>query len=211
MSSHQQARLGGNRLAMELAYEAARILCEEAALDYRSAKLKAAQRLGAGQGALPDNAEVQAAVIAYQRLYGGHEYAERLRELRATAVQAMRLLAQFQPRLVGAVASGAITAAHRVQLHGFSEKPEALDLFLEDRGIPYRQDDRRYRYPGGSEEDVPLARFEAGDVGIDVAMFADNDLRRLPLSPTDGLQMKRLTLQEAEALAMQDVEAILNG
>lgn len=213
MSQHRQARARGGspggRLSAELAYEAARILCEEAALDYRNAKLKAAQRLGAGHGALPDNAEVQAAVIAYQRLYGGREYAERLRELRGGAVQAMRLLAQFQPRLVGAVASGAITAAHRVQLHGFSEKPEVLDLFLESRGIPYRQDDRLYRYPGGNEESVPLARFEAGDIGIDVAMFAESDLRRAPLSPTDGLVVKRLNLAEAEALAAVSVEQIL--
>ena len=43
-----------------LVQEAARILCEEAVLDYRSAKLKAAQRLGLGpKAALPDNASVQ--------------------------------------------------------------------------------------------------------------------------------------------------------
>jgi hypothetical protein len=209
MNQHRQAATAPNRLTERLAYEAARILCEEAALDYRSAKLKAAQRLGAGNGALPDNAEIQAAVIAYQRLYGGREYAERLRALRATAVRAMRLLAEFRPRLVGAVASGAITAAHRVQLHGFGEKPEALDLFLESRGIPYRQDDRSYRYPDGSDERVPLARFEAGEVGVDVAMFADDELRRLPLAPSDGLPMKRLNLAEAEALAALSADQIL--
>ena len=56
---------------------------------------------------------------------------------------------------------------------------------------------------------MPLARFEAGGVGVDVAMFADNERRRLPLSPTDGLAMKRLGLAEAEALAVMSVEQIL--
>ena len=195
-----------------LVQEAARILCEEAVIDYRTAKLKAAQRLGlSGNTPLPDNARVQAAVIDYQRLFGGREYAERLRQLRATAVQAMRLLAEFQPRLSGAAVSGAITAAHRVQLHVFADKAEALDLFFEDRSIPYRQDDRVYRYPNGNEEDVPLLRFEAGEIGVDVAMFGEDDLRRAPLSPSDGLPAKRLTLAEAEALAKMEVDAILGG
>ena len=195
-----------------LVQEAARILCEEAVLDYRSAKLKAAQRLGLGpKAALPDNASVQAAVIAYQRLFGGAEYAERLRLLRQTAVQAMRLLQQFQPRLTGAAVSGAITAAHRVQLHVFVDMAEALDLFFEDRGIPYEQDDRDYRYPDGREEQVPLLRFEAGEIGVDVAMFGAEELRRTPLSPSDGLPAKRLTLAEAQALAGISVEQILAG
>jgi len=193
-----------------LVQEAARILCEEAVLDYRAAKLKAAQRLGLGGNTpLPDNARIQAAVIDYQRLFGGREYAEQLRRLRGTAVQAMRLLVEFQPRLSGAAVSGAITSAHRVQLHVFADKPEALDLFFEHRHIPYRQDDRVYRYPGGTEESVPLLRFEAGEIGVDVAMFGEDDLRRAPLSPSDGLQAKRLSLAEAEVLAKMEVDAIL--
>ncbi|MDR3417679.1 MAG: hypothetical protein P4L83_15990 [Nevskia sp.] len=199
---------GGDSSA--LAKEAARILCEEAVLDYRAAKLRAAQRLSlGGNPPLPDNASVQAAVIDYQRLFGGREYADRLRQVRATAVQAMRRLAQFQPRLTGAAVSGALTAAHRAQLHVFVDKPEAVDLYLEDCGIPFRQDDRTFRYPDGSEEQVPLVRFEAGDVGIDVAMFGEDDLRRTPLSPTDGLPMKRLTLAEAETLAQMNIDVIL--
>ena len=203
---------GGAAAANSLVQEAARILCEEAMLDYRAAKLKAAQRLGLGpKAALPDNASIQAAVIDYQRLFGGREYAERLRQLRATAVQAMRLLAPFRPRLTGAAVNGAINAVHRVQLHVFVDKAEALDLYFEDRGIPYRQDDRDYRYPDGSEEQVPLLRFEAGEIGIDVAAFSEDDQRRTPLSPSDGLPMKRLDLAEAEALAKVEVEAILGS
>jgi hypothetical protein len=210
MAQRRPAGNGGAASANPLVQEAARILCEESLLDYRAAKLKAAQRLGLGPNApLPDNASLQAAMIEYQRLFGGREYAERLRALRATAVQAMRLLAQFQPRLTGGAVSGAINAVHRVQLHVFVDKAEALDLFFEDRGIPYRQDDRNYRYPDGSEEEVPLLRFEAGEIGVDVAAFGEDDIRRTPLSPSDGLAMKRLDLGEAEGLAKVEVEAIL--
>ncbi|MDB5988465.1 MAG: hypothetical protein JWR16_3518, partial [Nevskia sp.] len=144
-----------------------------------------------------------------QRLYGGRDYARYLQQMRAVAVQAMRLLAEFSPRLVGAAVTGAATTAHRVQLHAFPEQPEALDIFLQDRRIPYEQDERLYRYADGSEREIPLVRFEAGEIGVDVAAFAPGDERRAPLSPTDGLVMKRLTLTEAEALSRQLPDALL--
>lgn len=202
---------GGSDSSRDVVAEAARIICEEDVLDYRSAKLRAMQRLGLSpRAALPDNASIQTAVIEYQRIFGGSDYASHLIAMRRAAVQAMKLLQPgFSPRLVGAVVSGAITAAHRVQIHGFADRPETLDFFLQDRGIPYRQDERDYRYPDGSEVPVPLARFEAGEIGIDIAMFGLDDLRRSPLSPSDGLPMRRLALADAEALAAISAEAIL--
>ena len=186
----------------ELVHEAARILCEEALWDYRAAKLKAVQRLGlSSRTPLPDNARIQAAVIDYQRLYGGEAYRQRLQNMRETAVQALTLLQPFEPRLTGATVTGAISSGHRVQLHGFADMPESLDLFLEDRGVPFHQDERLYRYADGSEQTVPLTRFEAGEIGIDVAMFDPDLLNRPPLSPSDGLPAKRLSLAQARRLA----------
>lgn len=204
---------GGSDSSRDVVAEAARIICEEDVLDYRSAKLKAMQRLGLSpRAALPDNASIQTAVIEYQRIFGGSDYASHLIAMRRAAVQAMKLLQPgFSPRLVGAVVSGAITAAHRVQIHGFADRPETLDFFLQDRGIPFEQDERDYRYPDGSEVPVPLARFEAGEIGIDIAMFGLDDLRRTPLSPSDGLPMKRLALADAEALASIGAEVILGS
>ena len=210
MAGRAQGPWTSGNAGQAIAQEAARIVVDESVLDYRSAKQKAAQRLGLGPRAtLPDNAAIEAAVIEYQRLFGGRDYAEHLRGLRGAAVQAMRLLAAFEPRLVGATVSGAINQAHRVQLHAFADKPEAVEMFLLDRGIACRQDDRSYRYPDGSEEMIPLARFEAGDIGVDVAVFDLAGQRRAPLSPFNGLPTKRLSLVEAETLARINVEDIL--
>ena len=52
----------------------------------------------------------------------------------------------------------------------------------------------------GGHEVVPLVRFEAGEVGVDVAAFAIGEERKLPISPADGEPMKRLTAAEVEAL-----------
>lgn len=192
-----------------IAEEAARIVVEEALTDYRLAKQKAAERLGfGGQAPLPSNADLQEAVIRYQRLFGGRDYAQRLQQMRRTALQAMRLFADFQPRLVGAVASGATTDAHEVQLHCFADKPELIDVQLESRGLRFEVDQRRYRYGDGSNADIPVLHFDAGGIGVAIAVFPASELRRPPLSPVDGQPTQRLTIPEVEALARQTPDVI---
>ncbi len=196
---------------VSIAEETARVICEESITDYRLAKRKAAERLRLPPNVpQPDNARVEAAVIQYQRLYGGREYADHLRAMRQVAVKALRLLSGFDPRLVGGAVSGAVSTAHRVQLHAFADKAEQLDIFLQDRGIPYEEDERDYRYPDGSQNTVPIVHFEADTVGVDVAMFPPDELRHPPLSPTSGLIVKRLTLAEAEKLAAQPIDTLLD-
>jgi len=206
------ARGGAGSGGEALVREAARIFVEESLTDYGTAKRKAAERLGLGSRAsLPDNARVQAEVIAYQRLFGGAAYAQRLQRMRLTAVQAMKLLSAFDPRLTGGVVTGAIGDAHRVQLHAFPDKAEMVDVFLSNRGFALKEDERDYRYSDGRIESVPLARFEAGDIGVDVALFEPGQERRAPLSPADGLPSRRLTLAQAEALAAEPVETAFGG
>jgi hypothetical protein len=196
-------------LSSRVVHEAARIVCEDGLSDYRLAKQKAAERLGLGWGApMPSNADLQAAVIQYQRLFGGRAYAERLRHLRRTAVQAMRMLKDYGPRLVGAVASGATTEAHAVQLHCFADKPEMIDVLLESKGIAFEVSDRRYRYGDGQTQDVPVLSFDAADVGVSIAVFPERDQRRPPLSTLDGAPVKRLDLASAEALAAETPDVI---
>jgi len=197
-------RAGGG--TAELALEAARIFVEESLTDYGTAKRKAAERLGLGsRAAMPDNARIQAEVLAYQRLFGGAGYVQRLQRMRATAVQAMKLLQEFDPRLTGGVVTGAIGEAHRVQLHAFPDKAEMVDVFLADRGIESKESERDYRYSDGRVESVPMVRFDAGGIGVDVALFEPGQQRRAPLSPVDGLPAKRLTQAQAEALAVEDI------
>lgn len=199
--------LGG--LGSRVVQEAARIICEDGLADYRLAKQKAVERLGLGFGTpLPSNADIQDAVIQYQRLFGGRAYAERLGKLRRTAVQAMRLLKDWRPRLVGAVATGATTDAHKVQLHCFADKPEQIDMLLEDCGLRFEVSERRYRLSNGENLDVPVLTFMAEDVGVDVAVFPERGMRGAPLSPTDGQPMKRLELAAAELLAAETPEVI---
>src|SRR5438067_11880385 len=87
-----------------IAAAAARLMAEDGIDDYALAKRKAAKQLGADDTtALPGNDEIEAELRAYQSLYQGEEQRERIRELRAKALEAMRLLSEFRPYLAGAV------------------------------------------------------------------------------------------------------------
>ncbi len=192
--------------------EAARIICEDGLSDYRLAKQKAIDRLGLGFGTpMPSNADIHEAVIQYQRLFGGRAYADRLTQMRQTAVKAMQMLGEFQPRLVGAVATGATTDAHNVQLHCFADKPEQIDWLLQARSIPFEVGERRYRYADGQTGDIPVLSFIAAEVGVSIAVFPERDLRRALLSPVDGQPMKRLELAAVESLAGETPDVLAVG
>lgn len=179
----------------------ARIVCDERMTDYRMAKRKAADRLGLPSNyPLPDNAAIQAAVIDYQQLFGGDAYVHLLRRMRRAALSACRLFAPYSPRVVGAVVSGAVTAAHRVQLHLFADSAETVDIDLLNRGIDFEQGERSYRYPNGRESAVPLLRLDVDGEGIDAAVFDSGDLRQPPINPLDGQRFRRLEPEQVEAL-----------
>lgn len=187
--------------AAELIEEAARLICDDGYADYRVAKHKAAERLGLGRGtSLPDNARIEAAVLDRQILFGGDAYRNRLRAMRTTALRAMKLLAAYEPRLSGSAVSGAIGEGHRVQVHLVADRAEAVEILLHDRQIPFDQDERRYRLSDGREIEVPLLRFEADDIGVDLAVFDPGTTRSPPLSQVDGKPAKRLSPEQLRAL-----------
>ncbi len=195
-----------------IAEEAARIICVEQLIDYRAAKHKAAERLGyPARAALPDNAAVQAAVIEYQRLFGGAEYREHLARMRAGALTAMTLLQPFEPRLVGGAVSGAVTPAHHLQLHVFADPAEAVDMHLLNAGIEFEQDERNFRYPDGRELRIPLVRLERPGLAIDVAIFPVDELARPPVNPLDGRPYRRLDRDEAERLQRAPIDTLDDG
>jgi hypothetical protein len=125
------------QLRAALAQEAARIMSEQGIDDYGLAKRKAAERFGATDIAvLPKNTEIEAALAAHHRLFEAHTHSSTLSALRRTALQAMRLLQRFEPRLVGPVLSGTASAHSEVNLHLFAEGAEPVALHLMERGIP---------------------------------------------------------------------------
>jgi hypothetical protein len=91
-----------------LAAAAARIIVESQMTDWSLARRKAAEQLGLSvrTTAMPSDDDVIAEIKTYHALYGGEEHAEQLLAQRETALELMRALSRFEPRLVGPVAEG---------------------------------------------------------------------------------------------------------
>ena len=184
-----------------VAEEAARIMREQGVDDFLLAKRKAADRLGVTDASiLPRNTEIEAALVAHQRLFAADRHEAGLVTLRRSALEAMRLLADFQPRLVGPVLAGTASSHSEINLHLFTESPEAVSIRLEERGVPHEVLERRLRYERDRTVTYPALRFVAGRQTVDAVVFPLDGIRQAPSSPVDGKPMRRANAAEVEAL-----------
>ncbi len=193
-----------DRRSREVAVVAARLM-QEQGLDFLAAKKKAVQSLGLGDRAkLPTNREVEQALLENQRLFFDDDAKEELARMREAAVEAMHTLANFEPRLVGAVLSGAITAGCAAELHAFSDSPESVAVTLIEKDIEYRLVERRVRARAESYALTPVYCFVHNDVEIDVYVFSIDGQRQSPLSPVDGKPMTRAPAGDVRNLLEQN-------
>ena len=190
-----------SRVRTLLAQECARLMAEEGIKDFLTAKRKAAARLGVSKRALlPGNAEIEQALVEYQRLFKAAEQPLQLRRLRQAALEAMRFLARFRPRLVGAVLNGTAGPHADVNLHLFADTSEEVALFLLEHTIPFEASERRLRLGNGEYASFPVFGFGAGGVNIDLTVFGPGAEREAPRSPVDGRPMRRAGLAEVQSL-----------
>ena len=178
---------------------AARLLIDGEADDFGSAKRKAAVQVGVQDPrGLPDNVEVQAAIIDNQRLFEPEETAERTRGLRRAALQAMRFFAEFEPRLVGPVLHGTPFAHSPVTLHLFADELELVIRRLLDARVPYHLTEQTRRTGRRDQETYPVLETAMGEVEYELVVMPHARLAHPPLSPLDGAPYRRL---DATALA----------
>jgi hypothetical protein len=191
----------GDDLRRALAQEAARLMFEHGVDDYGFAKRKAAERLGATDVAsLPKNAEIDVALAEYQRLFAADTHADTLAEQRRVALDAMEMLEEFEPRLVGPVLAGTATPHQEISLHVFSDSPEAVSLRLLDDRIQYRIAEHRVRMNAERVLQLPVVQFSVYDIPVEATVFPKDGIRQSPLSPSDGKPMRRAGVHEVRGL-----------
>jgi hypothetical protein len=190
-----------DNLRQAIAQEAARLMIDHGHEDYGTAKRKAAERLGVtDQAALPKNTEIEEAIAGHQRLFVPEAHASELAEMRSAAAEAMRLLAAFEPRLVGPLLSGTATPHNDITLHLFADTPETVAVRLIDRGIRHEFAERRFRTQRDEVEAYPAVRFTAGSHEVYATILPKDGIRQAPPGPVDGKPMRRATLAEVEGL-----------
>ena len=192
---------GSEVLREQLAQEAARLIVDHGIHDYGQAKRKAAQRFRVRQaGALPSNAEVESSVMERQRIFAPDSHEYRLAAMRRLAADIMEFLADFQPRLVGPVLTGTVTDNAALELHLFTESPEAVLAALEAQGVSSRDCQRRYRFNGQDMTIVPGFTFSREGARVYMFIFPEKGVRQAPLSPVDRRPMQRAGRRRVLAL-----------
>jgi len=148
---------------------AARLMAEDGISDYGFAKRKAAKQLGAPETeALPNNAEIETELRAYQAIYQENEQRERLLEMRRTAAEVMRLLDPFRPYLTGPVLDGTAGRYSDIELEAFPDNGKEVEIFLLNQGIRFEQNEPRR---GGAEAPECVLTFDCNDFPVKLFLY----------------------------------------
>ena len=202
-------RFGG--LRARIAGEAARLMYEEGVKQYFTAKHLACKRmLGkvAGKRAryrpadLPSNGEIRDALLALAQLAEGDLRTRRLFAMRITALEAMRALAPFEPRLIGSVSTGHIRRGSDIDLQVFTTDPDALENHLGSLGWTFEREPVTIQKFGEIRE---YLHFHVVDVfTLELTVYEPRELRFRPRSSTDGKPIVRFGAKALESLLLKE-------
>lgn len=190
------------RQQQQVAELAARLIAESGYVDWQQAKSKAANQLGFRPNmALPKNVDIEAALAAYQRTFGGQGLDQRLHKLRETAIEALTFFAPFSALITGPTVETSATLHSRIEIHVFADWSDSISAHLDDNQIPYQLQDKHYRTTSGGEEWLPAYNFMAGEIETVVTVFPENRRNQPPCSPVTGQAMLRWTKSQYLASA----------
>lgn len=186
---------GKDKIRISIAREAARIMYEEGVKEYRDAKRKAAKAFGPEKALslgshLPSNAEIHEELARLVRIHEGAVQPVRLLRMRLKALAWLELFEPFRPYLVGSVLTGTVREQSDIDIHLFAESPEDVELFLEQRTIPYEPETVTIRY-GSEFHDYYHIYLEDEGVVVDCTVYDASERHRKPKSSITGRPMER--------------------
>jgi len=174
-------------LRAEIAAAAARMIAEDGA-DYGSAKRKAAKLIvGDSRPAsdiLPNNAQIEEEVRAYNALFLSETQPARLLQLRKLALVLMDEFAHFSPYLTGAVLNGTAGEHSDIHLQLFPESAKEVEIYLINKKINFEvSEDTQSR---GRNEPVETLSFMWNKEGVHLSIYDSADSRFLSRNNAEG-------------------------
>ena len=118
---------------------------------------------------------------------------------RRLALDAMRSLAEFQPRLSGALLHGDGPLDH-VRLLLAAEAPEQVLFKLEELHIPWRAAEVRLWHSKGRRVTYPAYCFVAGDASIELVVLKTGSHSDPPRHPVDNSPLDSADIDQVKAL-----------
>ena len=197
---HKPHSQRGAQARTVLAQHAARLMSDQGIDDPLAALRKAVTRSGEHDRALwPDREEILDALRTHQRLFRVSSQAEALTTRRKAAREAMRFLAPFSPRLVGAVLDGSADLYSTVELLLYAIDAEEPMHFLHEHGVEVVLANRRVRFDAQHELDAPLLKFQADGVPFMLLVLPQARQHTAPLR-ADGTRMERADMKQLESM-----------
>ncbi len=194
-------RLGMNRgkLRKQIAWAAARLMYTQQETEYFRAKQKASERIVRGwvkPSELPSNAEIREEILAMARLHEGDRQRENLRAMRLVALQIMRLLRRFKPRLIGSVMTGHVRHGSDIDLHLFSDSIEAVTSALDEEHLLHDVERKQVRKNGECTTFTHIHLAE--QFPIELTVYPSNKAHYVFKSSITGKAIERASIAELE-------------
>ena len=181
-----------------IAHAAARLMAEDGITDYTQAKRKAAQGLGLpDHTALPDNAEIEAELRVYQRLFQDQEQRQRIDHLRLTAREIMLTVQRFNPYLTGSVLDGTAGRHAEIDIQLFTDSAKDVEIFLLNQRIDYEHSEPR------SDRAEAVLTIHNADATINLIVYPCNE-ERVTFRSRDGRVRQRMRLEALERLIAEN-------
>ncbi len=198
-------RFGG--LRARVAAEAARLMYQEGVKQYFTAKRMAARRLlgkVAGRQTrfrpadLPSNGEIRDALLSLSELAEGSRRTRRLFAMRVVALESLKALSPFEPRLIGSVSTGHIRRGSDIDIQVFTDHEESIERHL--RAIAWRFERERVTIQKFGEIREYVHYHVEDTFPVELTVYPVRDLRFRPRSSTDGKPIVRVRASALEAL-----------
>jgi hypothetical protein len=199
------AKRGGGHSRRLIALEAARVMYREGVSEYFTAKRIAARRIlgrdakGARfrPGDLPNNGEIRDALRELATLAEGAARTERLFAMRVVALQTMRQLEPWHPRLIGSVWSGHARRGSDIDLHVFVESVDDLEATLRTAGRDLDRSDVLIRVGDTFKTYTHIHLLDA-PFPVELSVYLPGERRMTTRSSTDGKTIDRVSPERLE-------------
>ena len=166
-------------LKSEIAATAAALVVEEG-LEYGPAKRRAVKQMGlSARAELPDNAEIEDAVIEYIAVFCADTQPTELLALRELALVWMRRMTDFRPHLAGAVWHGTGTRLSDIYIQLFCDDPKSAEIALIEHNVDY-EPRTVTGFTGGKVEALSLSSLckpLSENIGVHFMVYDHDDLR----------------------------------
>jgi len=185
-----------------IASTAARLIAETGLNDFAMAKRKAVHSLGLPENTqLPENAEIEAELRIFQRLFQDEEQTARIDHLRQKAAEIMALTQRFNPYLTGTVLDGTAGRYAEIDIQLFTDSAKDVEIFLLNQRFDYEHSTPR------TDRAEAVLTIHSDEEVINLIVYPPNE-ERVAFKTRDGRVRKRVRLEALKKLLAAPTESL---